>query len=360
MTNVSEQNTPLDKSATIFITGATGFLGTSLTRQLLADGWHVRGMSRSKPKLPLGLDCDVKDVWEHPNFEHVSGDVKDVDSLTRGMTGCKYVLSLAGYARNYARDPKVFFDVNVDGMRNVLNVANQLGVEKIVWVSTIVSFGPTPKGQTCDETLARITDKYYTEYEESKSVAEKEALQFAKRGTPLVIVNPTRIYGPGQLSEGNAMAGLIRDYRRGTAPFLLNYGVNYGNYGYVEDVARGVFLALERGRIGERYILGGDNASLLELYRMIDKIDGKKHCKLPMYKFMPLLVAHILKLWARLTGVYPRITPGWVRTFLVDWKYSCDKAKKELGYAPIPLEQGLRSTIEWLDRIKADEKNKKK
>ncbi|MBQ9813320.1 MAG: NAD-dependent epimerase/dehydratase family protein [Thermoguttaceae bacterium] len=343
----------LNKEATIFITGATGFIGTSLTRQLLADGWRVRGMSRSKPQLPPGYEGDVKELWEHPNFEHVFGDVNDYDSLARGMNGCDYVLSLAGYARNYARDPQVFFRVNVDGMRNVFNAAEKLNVKKIVWVSTIVSFGPTPKGQTCDETLDRITDKYYTEYEESKSIAEKEALQYVKRGLPLVIVNPTRVYGPGQLSEGNAMAALIRDYRRGTGPFLLNYGVNVGNYGYVDDVARGVYLALEQGKIGERYILGGDNASLLELYKLIDKVDGKTHWKLPMYKFIPLLVAHSLKLWARLTGVYPRITPGWVRTFLFDWKYSCDKAKKELGYDPISLEEGLKRTCEWLDRVAA-------
>ena len=359
MTNEVEQNETLDRSATIFITGATGFIGTSLTRQLLAEGWHVRGMSRSKPKLPPGYEGDIADIWESPNFEYVQGDVNDVDSLTKGMTGCKYVLSLAGYAKNYARDPQVFYKVNLDGMKNVLNVAGKLNVEKIVWISTIVSFGPTPKGKTCDETLNRITDKYLTEYEASKSLAEKEALQFAKKGLPLVIVNPTRVYGPGQLSEGNAMAALIRDYRKGLSPFLLNYGVNYGNYGYVDDVAKGVYLALQHGRCGERYILGGDNASLLELYRLIDKIDGKKHFKLPLYKFFPLLVSGVLELWAKLTGVYPRITPGWVRTFLVDWKYSCDKAKKELGYDPIPLEQGLRQTIEWLDRLQAVKKNKK-
>lgn len=347
----------LDRSAKIFITGATGFIGTSLTRQLLADGWHVRGMSRSKPKLPPGYEGDIKDIWEHPNFEHVLGDVNDVESLERGMEGCPYVLSLAGYAKNYARDPQIYYRVNVDGMRNVLSVAKKLNVERIVLTSTIVSLGPTPKGETCDETLTRITEKCYTEYEDSKTIAEREALQIAKKeGLPLVIVNPTRVYGPGQLSEGNAMAGLIRDYRRGTSPFLLNYGVNYGNYGYVDDIARGFFLALENGRVGERYILGGDNASLLELYRLIDKIDGKRHWKIPMYKFCPLLVAHTLKLLAQLTGVYPRITPGWVNTFLVDWKFSCEKAKNELGYEPIPLEQGLRNTIAWLDRLAAEKK----
>ena len=348
----------LDESATILTTGASGFIGTSLVRQLLAAGWRVRGMSRSKPKIPPGFEGDANELWEHPRFEYAPGDITDLDSILSAASGCKYIISLAGYARNYARDPNVFYKTNVDGMRNVFTAAKKLGVERIVWTSTIVTFGPTPPGKTCDETLERITNERFTEYEDSKKIAEDEALRWVEKGLPLVIVNPTRVYGPGQLSEGNAMAGLIRDYRRGTGPFLLNYGRNYGNYGYVDDVALGHFLALEKGRVGERYILGGENASLLELYQLIDKIDGKSHWKLPLYKFMPLAVAHTLKTWARLTGAYPRITPGWVKTFLLDWKYSCDKAKKELGYDPLPLEEGLRRTCEWLDR--QAQKNKKR
>ncbi|MBQ5791000.1 MAG: NAD-dependent epimerase/dehydratase family protein, partial [Thermoguttaceae bacterium] len=184
----------MDKSGKVFVTGATGFIGSSLTRQLLEAGYVVRGMSRSKPKAPPGAEDSLDALWNHPNFEYVAGDINDVDSLTRAMEGCRYAISLAGYARNFARDPQVFHRINVDGMRNVFAAAKKLELEKIVWTSTIVTFGPTKKGETGDENMPRITDKYYTEYEESKSVAEAEALQWVKKGLPLTIVNPTRVY----------------------------------------------------------------------------------------------------------------------------------------------------------------------
>jgi len=346
----------MNNQAKIFITGATGFIGTSLVRQLLAQGWRVRGMSRHKPVIPPGYEQSAGTLWEHPNFEYVQGDVTDIESIRQGMRDCPYVISLAGYAKNYAKDPSVYVKINIEGMRNVFTVAKEQKVEKIVWTSTIVSFGPTRKGVCGDENMPRITSRYYTEYEETKSIAEKEALEWAKEGLPLVIVNPTRVYGPGQLSEGNALAQLIDDYDRGRAPFLLNAGVNVGNYVLVDDVAWGHFLALERGRVGERYILGSENASLREFYKLIDKVTNRHHFKLPIFRPGAMVFAHSQKIMAKLTGGYPRITPGWMRTFLVDWAYSCDKARKELGYQPVSLEDGLRITCDWLHRIRKNNK----
>lgn len=338
----------IDKSEPVFVTGASGFIGTSLVRQLLAAGYKVRGMSRKQPVFPPGYDAAPEDLWNHPNFEYFKGDMTDIESLRRGIDGCGYVIHLAGYAKNYSPDPNIFIRFNVDGMRNVFTAAQEKNVKKIVWTSSIVTFGPTKKGVVGDETMPRITPKYLTEYEESKSIAEKEALKWAASGLPLVIVNPTRVYGPGQLSEGNALAALIDDYACGRFPILVNRGVNIGNYVLVDDVARGHLLALERGTVGERYILGSENASLKEFFQIIDEVTGKRRFKLPILTFAPMVVGYALLWAAKIFGIYPRITPGWVRTFIVDWAYSCEKAEKELGYTPVPLKEGLAQTCRWL------------
>lgn len=339
---------------TIFVTGASGFIGSNLIGQLLADGNRVRGMSRTKPRFPPGFSGDKAALWDHPNFEYAPGDILDRESLTKAMAGCDYVIHLAGYAKNYSRDRSIYERVNKGGMENIFDAAEANHVKKIVWTSSIVTLGATKKGEIGDESTPRQTDKCLTDYERSKLLAEKTALRRAAEGVPAVIVLPTRVYGPGQLSEGNAMAALINDYRRGRFPILLNRGVNIGNYGLVDDVARGHYLALQKGRVGQRYILGGENVSLKELFALIDRIDGKKRFQLPIYWFWPLVVAQTLKTGADLFGYYPRITPGWVRTYLFDAAFSTQKAQDELGYRPTPLIEGLARTCRWLD-----EQNKK-
>ncbi len=342
----------MDKSSKIFMTGATGFIGTTLVRQLLQDGYSIRCISRSEPKYPPGLGCTPENLWQHPNFERFPGDINDIDSIRHVMKGCRYVFHLAGYAKNYAKDPNTFTRVNIEGMKNVCTVAKELGIERIVWTSSIVTFGPTRPGEIGDENMPRITDLYYTEYEKTKSMAEQEAFKMVAEGLPLVIVNPTRVFGPGQLSEGNTVGILINDYTRGRMPVLPNRGINIGNYVLVDDVARGHYLAMEHGRVGERYILGSENVSLKDFFQMVGRISGKKHWQLPMLKPGPMVFSYILLYWAKLTGTYPVITPGWMRTFMVDWTYSCDKARKELGYQPVSLEESLKKTWDWLLKIK--------
>jgi farnesol dehydrogenase len=337
----------------IFVTGSTGFIGERLVQKLADRGCMVRALSRRKnPAVPPGFEEGKAGPWHRDGVELVQGDIGDLDSLRRGMAGCDRVFHLAAYAKNWAADPQTYVRMNIEGMRNVFRVAKELGVRRVVWTSTCVTLGPSPRGVTVDESMPRATNRFYTEYEETKTIAEAEALQLAREGFPVVIVNPTRVYGPGNLTEGNAVTHLIRDYDGGQMPFLLNRGRNIGNWVLVDDVVEGHLLAMEHGRIGERYLLGGENASLKEFFREVDHVSRKRHVQVPMLTVTPLAFAWLMKKRADWFGVYPMITPGWVRMFSDDWVCSTAKAERELGYRPTSLAEGMRITYEWLQRVR--------
>jgi farnesol dehydrogenase len=233
-------------------------------------------------------------------------------------------------------------------MRNVFQIAKEQNFERIVWTSSIVTFGPTEPGTIADETSPRITEQYFTEYEKSKTIAEKEALKWVADGLPLVIVNPTRVFGPGPQIDGNALAELINDYIMGKLFVMFNFGLDLGNFVFIDDVAKGHYLAMLNGRIGERYILGSENASLRQFYTYIEEISGIKRRGIPIFTPGATMISRLFVLWAKLTGGCPRISPEWVRTFATEWCYSCDKAKTELGYDPISLKEAVQRTYDWL------------
>ena len=327
----------VDTLRKVFVTGSTGYIGSILVEKLLERGFSVRGLTRSVI------------TKTQPNFEYVPGDITDKESLRSGMSDCSDVFHLAAHAKNWDADPQTFTRINIEGTQNVFAVARELNVERIVWTSTFVTLGPTPRGIVGNEEMPRQTERYFTEYERTKTVMEHEAAEWVKNGLPLIIVNPTRVFGPGVQSESNSLPRLIDAYRRGRFPFLLNFGRNVGNYGFVDDIAEGLILAMERGKIGERYILGGENVSFKELFDLVDKIDGKKRFQLKIFWLIPMLVAYYMELQAKCLGVYPLITPGWLRAFLVDAAFSCAKAEQELGYKITPFEEALRRTCQWLD-----------
>jgi farnesol dehydrogenase len=323
----------------VFVTGATGFIGTKLVQELVRRGCSVRALRRASSNAD-GLGSE--------RVELVQGSILDPESLRRGMEGCEQVYHLAAYAKNWARERDVFFQQNVEGTRHVLATAQACGVKRLVVTSTIVTLGPTAPGVVGDETMARLTPRCFTEYEESKTVAEREVLQWVARGGPAVIVNPTRVFGPGKLTEGNSVTLMIDQYTRGRLPVLLNAGVNVGNYAFVDDLVRGYLLAMEKGRIGERYILGGQNVSLKGFFELVDGATGRRHRQVSLPPWAGLAFARFEELKAKWLGVYPQVSPGWVETFLADWAYSCAKAERELGYTITPLREGIHTTCEWL------------
>jgi nucleoside-diphosphate-sugar epimerase len=338
----------------VLVTGATGFIGTRLVQALVAGGACVRALTRrGRPEPPPGLTVDGHAPLDHPLAQLWPGDVTDRESLIRAAEGCSEIYHLAGYAKNWAPRRQTYHDLNVQGVLNVFEAGKQAGVRRIVWTSSQMTSGPTPPGQMATEEMPRASDRYFTDYERTKHEAERLAARAAaEQGVPVVIVNPTRVYGPGYLTEGNSVTQLIDQYDRGRVPILPNLGRNVGNWVFVEDVVRGLMLAMERGRVGEKYFLSGENASLKEFFRTIDRVTGRRHFQVPLFCLSAVVTAHVQQRLADWCGVYPKITPGWVKTFFTDWPCCSAKAERELGYRVTPLDEGIRMTREWLKRVR--------
>lgn len=324
----------------VLITGSTGFIGTRLAGELARRGTPVRALVRAGSDLG-GLG--------DPRIQPVTGDVLEPASLRRAAAGCREVYHLAAHARTWARDPAIFRRVNVEGTRHLLEAASRAGVRRVVVASSIVTLGDTPPGTVGDEGTHRSRPPL-TEYEASKLEAEQEALRASRDGLEVVVVNPTRVYGPGKWTEGNSVSRLLDLYTRGRLPFLLAGGRAVGNYVYVEDLVAGLLAAMERGRPAERYILGGENAPLRRLLDLVDQASGRRHLRLPLPAGLARGFA-CLEVFraARLEG-YPLVTPGWLETFLLDGAFSTAKAERDLGYRITPLAEGIRSTWGWIER----------
>jgi farnesol dehydrogenase len=167
-------------------------------------------------------------------------------------------------------------------------------------------------------------------------------------GLNIVIVNPTRIYGPGPLNDANSLSKIIKYQIEGKIGLVPSDGASIGNYTYVDDVAEGHILAMKNGKSGERYILGGDNIAYIDLMKLVARESGKKSRLIRIPVFIMFLVSWISLIPAKMTGIKPLITPGFVKKFLPDWRVSSEKAKKDLNYNPVNIEQGIKNTIDWL------------
>lgn len=323
----------------IFISGATGFIGEQLSLFLANSGTKVHALVRSPQK--------AKNL-QHSNIQLFYGDILDINSLQSSIKGCEQIYHLAAYAKVWSSEPDTFYQINVQGTLNVLNVALQEGVKRVVLTSTAGVFGPSIKNTINEKSQLAIP--LTTEYEKTKRISEQKALEFTQKGLEVVIVNPTRVFGSGQLSQSNAVTTLIQKFNQGKWRIIPGNGESQGNYVWVHDVVKGHVIAMEKGHSGENYILGGENISYNELFKLLRKLTGKNQILFKLPLGIMLLMAKLMMLTTKFFKRPPLITPNFVKKYNYNWNLSSDKAKKELGYQPTSLKEAIQDTIEWLNK----------
>ena len=317
------------------VTGATGFVGAAVARALAATGTDVRVLVRR--------DSDLRNL-EGLKVEHAYGDLRDRDSLRRALSDCRQLYHVAAHYALWASDPSIFYQVNVLGTQNLLETARELGTERIVYTSTIGAIGlPRRGGPGTEETPVSLS-QMAGDYKRSKYLAEKEVLRFAQRGLPVVIVNPSAPVGERDIKP-TPTGQIIVDYMKGRMWAYIETGMNLVD---VDDVAIGHLRAMERGRIGERYILGGRNLSLREVFDILAGLTGVKapRLKLPWQAILPL--AHANRWIADyVTHRPPRIPLEGVRMAKYRMHYDCSKALRELDLPQTPVETALEKAVRW-------------
>jgi len=323
------------------VTGATGYLGTALVLTLADQGKKVRALIRSESR------CGT--MRNHPNIEFMKGDLTDAKSLSEAIKGCDEIYHLAAFAGIWTKDPNKYHSVNVEGTEKLLSAAIQERVKKIIITSTAGVMGPCMDNSNPVTEHTTLHPLLFSHYDRSKHETEKAAFRFLEMGIDVVIVNPSRIYGPGLKGVSNSVSKLIDLFKQGKWRFIPGNGSSQGNYVYIDDVVSGHILAMQKGIPGERYILGGENMSYNDFFSLLNKIT-KRHQKLfKVPKLVLLLWSYFEVLMANVFGKNPMVVPAFVHKLSHNWKLSSEKAIRELGYRPIDLETGLKKTLAWIN-----------
>jgi len=321
-----------------FLTGGTGFIGTRLTEKLISENHAVTLLTRNSSFTAFAGNDKIS---------LVKGDLSDKPALLEGMKGCDWVFHMAAYAKPSYKDPSVVYRINVEGTFNVFEAALESHVKKVVFTSTGGTMSYSHNGMPVDE-LTNPDPDLHTLYERTKAEAEKIAFDFSRKGLNVVTVNPTRVYGPGKLTESNSLTKIVQRYSSGLWRIIPGDGNSIGNYVFIDDIVDGHILAARSGRSGERYILGGENHSFRELFAIIGESTGKKRTMINLPAGLMKGIVKLVMSFAKVTGSTPAITMDWLDKFLNDWIMSSDKAVKELGYRITPFAEGISRTIEWL------------
>jgi farnesol dehydrogenase len=323
----------------ILLTGATGYLGSQIARALIARREPFRVLVRDAARLgfePAAARCEV-----------AVGDLRDSSALTGALRGADSVIHTAALVKMWVPDRRDFWRVNVEGLQNLLQAASSAGVKRVVYTSSFLALGPSADGNAGEE--LRNQGPFRNEYEATKAAALAWLRGEGLRRFPVVVLFPGVIYGPGPATEGNLVGGMIEQYLAGKFPGLLGSGRQRWSFAFNGAVVAGHLAALERGRLGEEYVLGGDNRSLNDFFRVLAELSGIRRPVRHLPFAAGKMLGAIELARAKLFGHTPQLTPGVAEVFKRDWVYASAKAERELGYQVTPLEEGLRRIIDSLN-----------
>ena len=317
------------------LTGATGFVGSAVARVLAARGHKLRLLVRptSDRRNLAGIDAEL-----------ALGDLTDTASLARATAGCRYVFHVAADYRFWVPDPEAMLRANVEGTLAVMRSAQAAGVERIVHCSSVAALGWAPEGELADETTPTNEADFIGTYKRSKYLAERAVMDLVRQeGLPVVVVNPAAPVGPRDIKP-TPTGKMIRDAAAGRVPAYIDTGLNMV---HVDDVAEGHALALERGRIGERYVLGGENLLLKDILALVANVVGRRPPTIELPEALVWPAAWFMEGLARLTGIQPMMTRDHIKMARHKMFYSSAKAMRELGYSPRPLRAAIEDAVAW-------------
>lgn len=316
------------------VTGATGFIGSHIAKKLVDRGEHVKILLRKSSQTSNVDDIDV---------ERVYGDVMDIDSVNEALKGCDTLYHTAGVASFRKEDYEKMEEINVKGTSNILNAALEAGIKKVVHTSSIASVGVDQNGGIANEDTVYDLDYLGVKYLDTKHRGEQIALDLAKKGLPLVVVNPSTVIGTGDIYLSST-AFILWFYKK-KFPGYMDGTLNMVE---VDDVAEGHILAAERGRVGERYILGNENFTLLELFNLLEEVTGVPKPKMKIPYFMALASGYVVE---RILGMsfpnYSTMDLDSVKLSKLRWHFDSSKAINELGYQPGDIKESVKNTLIW-------------
>jgi dihydroflavonol-4-reductase len=325
----------LAAEAPTLLTGATGFVGSAVARVLAARGHRLRLLVRptSDRRNLAGLDAAL-----------ALGDLTDAASLARAVAGCRYVVHVAADYRFWVPDPDAMLRANVEGTLAVMRAAQAAGAERIVHCSSVAALGMTHDGTPADEATPTNEADFIGTYKRSKFLAERAVLDLVRQeGLPAVVVNPSAPVGPRDIKP-TPTGKMIRDAAAGRVPAYIDTGLNMV---HVDDVAEGHALALEKGRTGERYVLGGENLLLKDILALVADVAGRRPPRIELPEALVWPAAWLMEGFARATGIPPMMTREQIRMARHKMFYSSAKAMRELGYAPRPLRGAVEDAVAW-------------